>query len=121
MKEMRNRVHRITQDLDALLKELTVVREEHASKLLDEALAPEIIKEFKSSVDAMRRILWLYTEAASCDAAWQRSRRRPGATLQAIRGSRQSGSTPPAGMANRSLIERVQAIVDKKIHSLPGD
>jgi hypothetical protein len=118
MKEMRSRIHRITQDLDALLKELAVVREEHTSQLLEEALAPEIIKEFKSSVDAMRRILWLYSKAASRNAARQRGRQRPGAALQALKSLRQSGSTLPAG-AGRSFIERVQAIVDKKIHSLP--
>ena len=117
MKEMRSRVHRITQDLDALLKELAVFREEHTSELLEEVLAPEIIREFKSSVDAMRRILWLYSEAASRHAARQR---RPGAPLQALRSLRQNGSTPPAG-TGRSFIERVQAIVDKKIDLLPGD
>jgi len=118
MKEMRSRVHRITQDLNALLKELAVVRGEHASELVEEALTPEIIEGFKSSVDAMRRFLWLYIEAAARNAARQRGRQRPGTALQALRSLRQSGSTLPAG-AGRSFIERVQAIVDKKIHSLP--
>jgi len=62
MEEMRNRVGRITNDLNSLLNEITAGRQ--GSGELEHVLTPEVIKGFKTSVDAMRRLLWLYVETA---------------------------------------------------------
>jgi heptaprenylglyceryl phosphate synthase len=116
MKEIRSRVHRITQDLNALLEELAVVREESARELVEEVLTPQIIRGFKSSVDAMRRLLWFYIEAAS-----QTSKSRQNLALEgvvdALRSMQESGSGVRSGSAADSFIEKVEAIVEKRIPS----
>lgn len=117
MKEMCSRVRRITQDLNALLEELAIVREENARELVEEVLAPEIIKGFKSSVDAMRRLLWVYIEAA---ARQNNNARRQNLALDGVVDALKSmhgGGVLPAGATPGSFIEKVEAIVEKKIPS----
>lgn len=118
MKEMRSRVCRITLDLNVLLEELAAVQEDNARELVEGVLTPEIIKRFKSSVDAMRRLLWFYIEAASRQA----NRQQPSLALQeivdALRSMRDSGSGLPASSGTGSFIEKVEAIVEKRIPTL---
>lgn len=118
MKEIRSRVHRITQDLNALLEELAVVREENARELVEEVLTPEIIKGFKSSVDSMRRLLWFYIEAASQPTKSHRQNLALEGVVDALRSMHESGSILPAGSAADSFIEKVEAIVEKRIPSV---
>ena len=65
MKEMRVRVRRITEDLNALLKELSTSQGVNVGELIEEILTVEVMQDFKASVDAMRHLLWVYIEAAS--------------------------------------------------------
>jgi acetylornithine deacetylase/succinyl-diaminopimelate desuccinylase-like protein len=119
MKDVRNRVHHLTRELNALLKELATVREEHACELVEEVLTEETVKQFKSAVDAMRRLLWLYIEAAA--AAGHSSHPRPSrqaATLkratEALRSLSEDDSLPAKSSAG-SFIEKVEAIVERSI------
>jgi hypothetical protein len=122
MKEMRARVRRITRDLNGLSQELSAIREEHAFELVEDVLTPEVIKGFKSSVDAMRRLLWLYIEAASRNTSRQNSHLEPNQALEgavaALRSLR-DGVSPPLSAAGGTFIEKVEAIVDRKIPSKP--
>src|SRR5579871_1405485 len=97
MKEMRGRVCRITNELNGLLEDLAAVRGPDARQLIERALTPDIIKAFKSSVDAMRRLLWAYIEASSTNNSRQSSSPQQARTLQgmvdALRSMQQT--TPP--------------------------
>jgi len=118
MEEMRHRVGRITNDLNALLNEITTVRE--GSELLDHVLTPEVIKGFKISVDAMRRLLWLYAETtvrrssqASVDAqSLEEAREALGRSLHGL------GGRVPLTWGTGSFIEKVEAIVEKRIPAM---
>lgn len=106
MNDMRNRVRRLTRDLNALLKEMAAVREEHACELVDEVLTEAAMKQFKSSVDAMRRLLWVYIDAASRSSSHSRHSRQA------------AGLKPgphPAKSLPGSFIEKVEAIVEQSI------
>lgn len=115
MEEMRSRVQRITNDLNMLLDQLAAVREEDSRKLIEEVLTPEIIRAFKSSVDAMWRALWFYIEAA----ARQSSSAEGNLTLQnvvdALRNLRYAEAPVATEASSGSFIEKVAAIVDKKM------
>ena len=120
MQEMRTRVSRITQDLNALLQELATVPEEHASELIEKVLTPEITKGFESSLDAVRRLLWSHIGAASR----QSKSTTPSETLPGgieVRVSME-GSGPAQGKGSvGTFIEKVEAIVQKKIPTLQKD
>lgn len=116
MTDIRNRVRRITRELNGLLKEMATVREEHACELVDEVLTEETVKQFKSSVDAMRRLLWLYIDAAARKGSHshQQAANLKRAT-EALR-SLHHGDTPfPAKSFTGSFIEKVEAIVEQNI------
>jgi hypothetical protein len=118
MTDIRNRVRRLTRELNAMLKEMATVREEHACELVDEVLTEETMKQFKSSVDAMRRLLWLYIDAAARnDSPTHHLRQAAGLNraTEALR-SLHHGDTPlPAQSLPGSFIEKVEAIVDQSI------
>ena len=116
MNEMRSRVRRITYELNVLLEQLAELREEDAKELTEEVLTPETIKGFKSSVDAMRRVLWFYAETRQSSPA-ERSLKLQSA-VDALRSLRQDGCSSGAQGADGSFIEKVEAIVDKKMPSL---
>src|SRR5215510_7359825 len=92
MKEMRNRILRITQDLNTLQEEIAQVRQQHAC---------ELAIEFRSSVDSMRRWLWLNTEDASLNRIPQADQDFKGRLSVGISANPSSGS----------FIEKVEAIV----------
>lgn len=116
MKEIRSRVCRITQDLNVLLPELAAVREQDARELVEEVLTPEIIKALKSSVDAMRRLLWFYIEAASRQTNPRQHNLALEGVVDALRSMRESG-TVSSTSASGSFIEKVEAIVERRIPS----
>lgn len=118
MNDVRNRVRKLTRELNALLKEMATVREEHACELVDEVLTEETMKQFKSSVDAMRRLLWLYIDAAAHSSPHSRQSgqaanlKRATETLRSLH----HGAGPhPAKSLPGSFIEKVEAIVEKSI------
>jgi len=115
MEEMRNRVGRITSDLNALLNEITIVREGSCERL-ESVLTPEVITGFKTSVDAMRRLLWIYAEAALRQSA------EPAVHSPSLQGAREVLSTlqglsapVPLTRGTGSFIEKVEAIVEERI------
>jgi hypothetical protein len=116
MKEMRNRVRRITQDLNTLLQELAAVREPQARELVEGVLTPEVIKAFKSSVDAMRRLLWVYIEASACAAGQSQNQTLRG-VVDALRSMRETAPSTTRRSGDGSFIEKMEAIVEKK---MPG-
>jgi hypothetical protein len=118
MKEMRTRIHRLTQDLNALLEELATLRKRDSGPPIKEIVTPDIIKDFKSSVDAVRRILWFYDATAINENTGTRN-------FSALNEIDAFQSTPP-GKASRgssygSFIEKVEAIVERKIPSRSTD
>lgn len=121
MQEMRGRALRITQDLNALLEELAAVREEHATELVTEVLTLEVIKGFRSSVHSMRRLLWLYIDAASRQSNLTSPNETLREAIDALRSMHESGNAPLHDSPGDTLIEKVEAIVEKKIPSLHKD
>jgi len=115
MEEMRNRVGRITNDLNSLLNEITAGRQ--GSGELEHVLTPEVIKGFKTSVDAMRRLLWLYVETAV-----QRS--SESVDEQSLQGAKDAlrslGAGVPLAWGTGSFIEKVEAIVERRIPVMHG-
>jgi hypothetical protein len=125
MKEIRTRVRRITQDLNALLEELAAVREPNAGELLEQALTPEILKGFKASVDCMQRLLWAYIEAASYQPSRKNATTQQSLAINGLVDALRSlpGTEPSSsrGAASGSFIEKVEAIVERKIPPRPHD
>jgi len=115
MEEMRNRVGRITNDLNNLLNEINAGQQE--SYELGHVLTPEVIKGFKTSVDAMRRLLWLYVETAV-------HRSSQSVDEQSLHGARDAlrslGARVPLTWGTGSFIERVEAIVERRIPDMHG-
>lgn len=120
MNDMRNRVRRFTRELNALLKEMATVREEHACELVDEVLTEETMRQFKSSVDAMRRLLWLYIDAAARNSSRSRHPRQAAGLRRAtetLRSLHHGAILSPAKPLPGSFIEKVEAIVEQSISS----
>lgn len=116
MNDVRNRVRKFTRELNGLLKEMATVREEHACELVDEVLTEETMMQFKSSVDAMRRLLWLYIDAAARSGSRSQAAglNRATDTLRSLH----HGASPCRGKSlPGSFIEKVEAIVEQSISS----
>ena len=109
------RESRISKNLNALLEDLAAVREEHA---ICEILTPEVIKCFGSSVQAMRRLLCLYIEEASRQSNLTVPNQTLRDAIDALKSMRDTTSTTPDPWADGTLIEKVEAIVRRKIPTL---
>ena len=115
MTDIRNRVRKLTRELNGLLKEMATIKEEHACELVDEVLTEETVKQFKSSVDAMRRLLWLYIDAAARTGPHTQQAAGLKRATEALR-SLHHGEVPfPAKSFSGSFIEKVEAIVEQNI------
>ena len=57
MEKMRNRVHRIASDLNALREEIQSVRKPNVREQLEAVFPPHLIAELRSSVGAMWGLL----------------------------------------------------------------
>lgn len=115
MTDMRNRVRRFTRELNVLLKEMAAVREEHACELVNEVLTEETMSQFKSSVDAMRRLLWLYIDAAARNSPHPRQAAGLKRATEMLRTLHHGSSPSPAKPLPGSFIEKVEAIVEQSI------
>ena len=118
MTDIRNRVRKLTRELNGLLKEMATVKEEHACELVDEVLTEETVKQFKSSVDAMRRLLWLYIDAAARKGSHPHHAQQAANLKRATDALRSlhHGDIPfPAKSFPGSFIEKVEAIVEQNI------
>lgn len=107
MQEMCNRVCRITQDLNTLLRELEAAP-------VEEILTPEVIKAFKSSVDAMRRLLWVYIETSGSASGHSRNQTLHG-VVDPLKSMREIAFPANRISAGDSFIEKMEAIVERKI------
>lgn len=112
---MQERCERITRNLNALLEDLAAVQEEHT---IGAILTPEAIKGFGSSVQAMRRLLWLYIEEASRQSHPTAPNQTLRDAINALKSMHDNVSTPLEGWADGTLIEKVDAIVRKKIPTI---
>ncbi len=70
MDDICARIRRITDDLNALQDELEWGKIEEASpeaqtRLLEEILSFDLVRDFKRAVDRVRHFLWCYIEAAA--------------------------------------------------------
>jgi hypothetical protein len=65
MDDVRGTVQRITKDLNSLLRQLSAKDDTQARELVEELLTSDVMKDFQSSVDATRHLLWIYIEAVS--------------------------------------------------------
>lgn len=121
MKSMRDRVRRITLELNTLREELINAEHASAEELISDILTPEVMQDFKSSVDAVRHLLWMYIEAAArarnsndIDIAIQTLRlQRAVEMLKSLRGS----SIPGATGGHASFVEHISRLVDNYTQS----
>ncbi len=65
MNEIHSSIRRVTEQLDDLLRQLSNSQATDTPKLIEDTLTIELMANFKSAVDAMRHLLWIYIEAAS--------------------------------------------------------
>ena len=111
MNDLRATVQRITEDLNLLMRQLSAADDAHAREFVDHVLSSEILADFRSSVDAMRHLVWIYVEAVS---------KSEGSTLQSARLRRavdmlralHVDTVPEQLAAPETFFEHVQNVVD---------
>lgn len=112
MNDVRATVQRITEDLNLLMRQLSDADDAHAREFVDHMLSSEILADFKSSVDAMRHLIWIYVEAVSNSGGpglLQSARlRRAVDMLRALH----SDPAPEQLSAPETFFEHVQNVVD---------
>lgn len=113
MNDLGATVQRITEDLNLLMRQLSAADDVHAREFVDHMLSSEILADFRSSVDAMRHLIWIYVEAVSksegSEAIVQSARlRRAVDMLRALH----SDSVPEQFAAPQTFFEHVQSVVD---------
>src|SRR5215469_2922107 len=112
MKQIRNRVRRITRELSVLQEELVTAQGQQSSDAVQEILTPEAMTEFKSCVDALRRLLWLSTDASTSES--RSSAAYVPTELQVPHDGWGQTRVSPR-WSSGSFIERVEAIVERRI------
>jgi hypothetical protein len=112
MKQIRNRVRRITRELSMLQEDLATAQRQPSSDSAQEILTPEAMTEFKSCVDALRRLLWLSAPAPT--SVCSPNTAHVPTELQAPRGVWEQARISPR-WSGGSFIEKVEAIVERKI------
>jgi hypothetical protein len=116
MNEVRATVQRITTDLNTLMRQLSGSEDRHARQLIDEILNGEMLSEFKSAVDAMRHLLWIYVEAV-----YRTQGREPATVAEAARLQRavdmlrslHPSATPPTLSTGQTFFDHMQTVVDE--------
>jgi hypothetical protein len=112
MNDVRATIQRITEDLNLLMRQLSSTDDAHAREFVDHMLSSEILADFKSSVDAMRHLIWIYVEAVSKSegsALVQSARlRRAVDMLRALH----SDPVPEQFAGPETFFEHVQSVVD---------
>jgi hypothetical protein len=112
MNDVRATIQRLTEDLNLLMRQLSAADDAHAREFVDHMLSSEILADFKSSVDAMRHLIWIYVEAVSKSegsAIVQSARlRRAVDMLRALH----SDPVPEQFAAPETFFEHVQSVVD---------
>lgn len=113
MEDLRATVQRITNDLNALMRELSGKDDTQARELVGQMLTSEALADFKSSVDAMRHLMWIYIEACSHHAGTptivQSTRLQKAVEmLRVLHGT----EVPPQFTGPETFFEHVQSVVD---------
>ena len=63
MEQLTSTVQRITGDLNELMRQLSGTDDTQARELIDQLLSSDVLGDFKTAVDSMRNLLWIYIEA----------------------------------------------------------
>jgi hypothetical protein len=112
MENIRATVQRITEDLNVLMRQLSATDDAHAREFVEQMMTSEILADFKSSVDAMRHLMWIYVEAVAQNGgtgAMQSQRlRRAVDMLRALH----TGPIPEHLSAPETFFEHVQSVMD---------
>ena len=93
------------------MRQLSAADDVHAREFVEHVLSSEILADFRSSVDAMRHLIWIYVEAVSSNE---------GSTLQSTRLRRavdmlralHSDDVPEQFAEPQTFFEHVQNVVD---------
>ncbi|PYP85978.1 MAG: hypothetical protein DMG65_19880 [Candidatus Angelobacter sp. Gp1-AA117] len=114
MSDMKERVCRIAKDLNALLVEARTAEKTGNRETVEHFLTTEVISEFKSSLNAMRHLLWMYIETASrLDAQDPDYAARSECLAQAAEMLRVlRDGTVPAMFSNAGFVDQVSFLVD---------
>ena len=114
MSDMKERVCRIAKELNALLVEARTAEKTGNREAVEDLLTTEVISEFKSTLNAMRHLLWMYIETAShldsqdADYAAKSERlAQAGEMLRVLR-----DGTVPAMFSNAGFVDQVSLLVD---------
>jgi len=112
--DLRVTVQRITEDLNALMREISGTDSSHARELVEHMLTSEVLADFKSSVDAMRHLLWIYVEAVSrtegAHNAVQSGRLQRAVEMLRVL---HSNPVPEQFSGPETFFEHVQGVVDR--------
>jgi hypothetical protein len=114
MDDLRVTVQRITNDLNSLMRELSGKDDTQARELVGEMISSEVLADFKSSVDAMRHLLWIYVEAVSenVGAVSVVQSTRLQRAVEMLR-SLHTGDVPEQFAGPETFFEHVQGVVDR--------
>ena len=114
MSNMTERVCRIARELNALLAEAKTAEKTGDRDAVEELLTTEVISEFKSSLNAMRHLLWMYIETASHpdsqDADYAARSERLAQAGEMLRVLRDGAA--PAVFSNAGFVDQVSLLVD---------
>lgn len=114
MSDMKERVCRIAKELNALLVEARTAEKTGSRETVENLLTTEVISEFRSSLNAMRHLLWMYIETASHldsqDADYAAKSERLAQAAEMLRVLRDG--TVPAMFSNAGFVDQVSLLVD---------
>ncbi len=120
MSQLRTRIESLTEQLNELLRELSATDDATARELVDEVLTTELMFDFKASVDAMRRLIWIYDEAlakvqSSGPGGVSLQRLNTPSTATLLQTLRASGKLTSLATSGQSFVEQVQGVVEKYV------
>ncbi len=124
MNSIRERVRRITQELNGMREELASLEHSGVRELIEEMLSVEVTRDFKASVDAVRHLLWVYIEAVAQPREagavdYEVQSLRLQRAIEILRSLRE-GSVPSSVNSHLSFVDHVSAMVDSYSSELAG-
>ena len=115
MSDVRNKVLQITQDLNTLLEELAASQRQ-GREFTEGHPMREILQDFRSAIDAIRHLLWAYTEASARakpnEFQYEVQNLRFQRAIEMLRSLREGGIPGQKNPGGPSFIEHVNALVD---------
>jgi hypothetical protein len=116
MNSIRERMRRITHELNGMREELTTLERSGVRELIEEMLTVEVTRDFKTSVDAVRHLLWVYIEAVAQPKEagavdYEVQSLRLQRAIEILRSLRE-GSVPANANGHLSFVDHVSAMVD---------